>query len=81
MFTFDGPVAESYLNQSDNSRVPSRLTSSSVEGDGASEAYDSDYKSCVINSYIEGVSFNSRLVIGHNKASKINFTHLPIRKW
>ncbi len=63
VFTFEGPVAESYLNQPDNSRTPSRLTNSSAEGDRASEAYDSDCKSCVssvVNSYIEGVSLNSR---------------------
>ena len=64
MFTFDGPVAQSYINQNDKPRVPSRLTSSSAEGDGAgdgaSESCDGDKRSCVLNSYIEGVSLNSR---------------------
>ena len=62
LFTFDGPLAQSYLNQPENIRIPSRLTNSSTEGDRASESYDSDYKSSpgVMNSYIEGVSLNSR---------------------
>jgi hypothetical protein len=63
VFTFDGLAAEGYLTHPDNSRVPSRLTNSSLEGDASSDVYDSDYKSCVVNSYIEGVSLNSRWVI------------------
>lgn len=64
VFTFDGPIAQSYINPTDTSRIPSRLTNSSADVDGASECYDSDYKSSpgVLNSYIEGVSLNSKLV-------------------
>lgn len=62
IFSFDNLVIERCTRRADGSGVASPLSNSSGDGEHALEGYDSDFRSSssVINSYIDGVSLNSR---------------------